>query len=220
VSYYPYHVAVARNVAQALVPAAGCSIEVFTSGTADHKDLFQDVAGQIALANPLTADVDGEVDFFLLPGRIRVVAQIDPAHEEVWEDVVPDADAIAGGAILGFKTNEVVVPITGASVTVPGFLLQDTQGYAVIARVLATVTGTGVTALNVGVAGTGMGNAFTKNGMGITVGTTTGPKDIAINSPFQLSASGDVDVVVSVVGGTATGGTLKLTYFYLDFVTP
>ena len=220
-AYYPYHVAVSRNVRQALVPASGCSVEIFVSGTGTHRDLFQDQAGQIPVANPIIADVDGEAQVFLAPGRIRVVAKIDPVHEEVWEDVVADADGISGGGdLVGFKKNEAVVTVVGTSVTVPGLILHNTQGYAVTARVLSDITGGGVTGLNVGVAGTGMGNAFTKNGMGKTTSTgITGPKDIKINSPFNLAPNVDVDVIVAVVGASATGGSIKLTYWYLEFVT-
>lgn len=220
-AYYPYHVAVSRNVRQALVPASGCSIEIFVSGTGTHRDLYQDELGQIPLANPIIADVDGEVQLFLAAGRIRVVAKIDPVHEEVWEDVVVDADGISGGGdVVGFKKNEQVLNVLGSSVTASGLILHNTQGYAVTARVLTDIEGAGVTGMNVGVAGTGMANAFTKNGMGITTTTgITGPKDIKINSPFNLAPNADVDVILSVLGAAATGGTVKLTYHYLDFST-
>ncbi len=207
---------------QELVPASGASVQIVESGTGVSKTIYEDKDQTFELPNPLTTDVDGEISVFLNPGRIRVIVKLDEAHEEVFEDVICDCDAIGGGGPT-FLKNETTVTITGTDITLPGLILANTQGYAVTCKVLQDITGVGVTAFNLGVSGTGMSNAFSKNGVGLTSGTKTTSNDIKINSPFHLASASNVDVLLTVVGGEptggATGGQVKITYWYVFFET-
>jgi len=219
-SLYPYHVALTRNVRQALVPASGSTVEIFVSGTGVSKQLYSDPDGQILLDQPFPVDIDGEANLWIQPGRIRVVARLDPVHEEVWEDEVCDCDSIPSqpSPITGLLKNEVEVEIVGTTINVPSLLVANTQGYGVTCLVTSQITGT-LTGFYLGLASpAGMLQAFSKLGqVGLASGQKTGTKDIAINSPWNQANGGDA--VITAVNGSGTGGTVLCTYWYLQLET-
>lgn len=109
---YPYKFVLTKNVRQALVPVRGAKVLVFRSGSDVQKPLYPTAiedTGSLIPADTLVTDVNGEVQFFTTPGRIRVDAIIDDVTTRSIEDVIADQDMLIlevfnetpGGSLTG-----------------------------------------------------------------------------------------------------------------------
>lgn len=95
-SIYPYKFVLTKNVRQALVPVINAQVYVYKSGTDTLKSLYPteiEDSGTL-LAQPITTDVNGEVQFYTHPGRIRIDSALDDVTTKSLEDVIVDNDML------------------------------------------------------------------------------------------------------------------------------
>lgn len=93
---YPVNHRVLRNLKQVLVPIRDCEVSVYDSQSGEIKQLFSDPSEfpGTELSQPVKTDVNGEVTFYVTPGRIRIDSKIDDALTLSREEVVADASNI------------------------------------------------------------------------------------------------------------------------------
>ncbi len=93
---YPYKFVLTKNARQALVPVINGKVYVYKSGTDTLKALYPTEAEDSGtqLTQPLTTDVNGEVQFFTHAGRIRIDSVVDDVTTKSLEDVIVDNDMV------------------------------------------------------------------------------------------------------------------------------
>lgn len=93
---YPVNHRVLRNLKQVMTPIRDCEVSVYDSQSGEIKQLFSDASEfpGTELPQPVKTDPNGEVTFYVTPGRIRIDSQIDDNLTISREEVVADASNI------------------------------------------------------------------------------------------------------------------------------
>lgn len=101
-AFYPYTYVATKNVKQALVPANAVNIFVYAIGrdglgSGSQKKVYTSVSGDTPslIPQPLVTDVNGQVQFYAEPGRIRIDTVIDGSLTVSHHDVIVDQDNIS-----------------------------------------------------------------------------------------------------------------------------
>ena len=100
-AFYPYTYVATKNVKQALVPADSVDVYVYRLGDAglgssNQKALYTSVSGDAnsSITQPMRTDVNGRVQFYTTPGRIRIDTVVDGSLTMSHYDVIVDQEGI------------------------------------------------------------------------------------------------------------------------------
>lgn len=80
-----HYQAVVRSKTGKIVP--GANVSVFDQGTTTLADLFSDEAATVSIDNPLQADDDGKVDFYVVAGEYDILIQRFDIEDTRFDDV-------------------------------------------------------------------------------------------------------------------------------------
>jgi len=129
--------------------------------------------------------------------------------EDGRSEVTPFAIRSRYNALLAQRVDETELTLSGASTSWSSAIAIDDEVEHVVVRVTETITGAGVTAFLVGRGGD---TDHWGNITSLTAGTLSFPRDYTDTTRYIAQST--QDIIITAVGGTFTGGKVRITKFW------
>jgi|WetSurSiteA1Bulk_404760.scaffolds.fasta_scaffold00002_103 hypothetical protein len=214
----PYRFQLAKNVGALLSPARNAKLHVYWSGTSSEVQLSADSEGNVELSQPLTLDEDGEAFFYLEPGLISLVIELDDSTSETIEDAVLGGTVTVNYTGDFMMTNTATVALSGSTGTASNIIPAGALVIAVLVEVMEEVSGIStipnVSGFNVGLSDDT--NAWSYQPISTALATKTTSGDFAVKSPIYIGSEAR-DVILSAYpeGSIFDEGSVKVVVRYI-----